>query len=260
MSIVRNSIPQPSRPAAYPQPVVSGVLERNPGIDDTLGGLFREMRQALRLTQGELALRLGTTVAVIGNLEAGRVRALPDWPETTRIVSLLGRMLSIDPRPILQRMSRQMGVEVAMPGAELPTLVERLDMVSQRSSFPSVGQSASSQLPAAAGRSSASPPSPTRGGGEQPRRSKRRKSKRGRILLAVATPMVMLASGVWVAQKQPRALHSAVSMLPRSMAQPIKASLNSLALTLAPRRDGLRWVEVDDPRTRKADKLRTVVR
>lgn len=271
---MRNSVEHPTHPAAgrgtaYPF-VVSGVLERNPGVDDTLGGVFREMRRALRLTEGEMALRLGTTPRVIADLEAGRLRALPPWPETTRIVSLLGRMLSVDPRPILQRMSRQMGVEVAMPAAEPPSLVQRLDKAAAAQSprqravtaLPVQQQSADASRaatrgqPVTKGRTAAVPTEE----GPKIRRSAGKGRRRGKVLLAVAMPMVVIASGVWVVQKQPRALHASINLLPRTIAQPIRSSLDSLTLTLAPRREGLRWVEVDDPRTRKADKLRTVVR
>jgi hypothetical protein len=73
--------------------------------------------------------------------------------------------------------------------------------------------------------------------------------------MAVATPMVLIAGAVWTIQAQPRMLRDAVSALPASISAPVLAGMDSLAVRLAPRRDGLRWIEVTDPSTRKADKL-----
>ena len=73
--------------------------------------------------------------------------------------------------------------------------------------------------------------------------------------MAVAGPMVLIASAVWTIQAQPRALREAIAVLPASIAQPMLIGLDTLAVRLAPRRDGLRWIDVADPSSRKADKL-----
>ena len=78
--------------------------------------------------------------------------------------------------------------------------------------------------------------------------------------MAVAGPMVLIASAVWAVQSQPRALREAISVLPASIAQPMLSGLDTLAVRLAPRRDGLRWIEVSDPSSRKADKLPTAAK
>lgn len=69
--------------------------------------------------------------------------------------------------------------------------------------------------------------------------------------------MVLIAAAVWTIQAQPRALREAISVLPASIAQPMLSGLDTLAVRLAPRRHGLRWIEVADPSSRKADKLPT---
>ena len=51
------------------------------------------------------------------------------------------------------------------------------------------------------------------------------------------------------------ALREAIAVLPASIAQPMLIGLDTLAVRLAPRRDGLRWIDVADPSSRKADKL-----
>jgi hypothetical protein len=65
----------------------------------------------------------------------------------------------------------------------------------------------------------------------------------------------MIAAAVWTVQAQPRALRDAIAVLPASISQPVLGGLDALAVRLAPRRDGLRWIDVSDPRSRKADKL-----
>ncbi len=73
--------------------------------------------------------------------------------------------------------------------------------------------------------------------------------------MAVAGPMVALAAAVWTVQAQPRALRAAIDVLPTPVAQSVQIGLDALAVRLSPRHDGLRWIEVADPSTRKADKL-----
>ena len=43
-------------------------------------------------------------------------------------------------------------------------------------------------------------------------------------------------------------------MFPR-LARPLQAGLDRMAEMLAPRREGLKWIDVSDPRSRKADRL-----
>src|SRR5690606_6780102 len=86
---------------------IMAVSERTSGLDDSLGSLVGDMRLALGMTPGELALRLGTTVDIIITLEQGRLRALPHWEETQRVVIGLCALHRVDPRPLLQRIHEQ---------------------------------------------------------------------------------------------------------------------------------------------------------
>src|SRR5690606_15537915 len=105
-------------------------------------------------------------------------------------------------------------------------------------------------------------PSPRRRGAARPTptpnpapkkrwRARRGGRGRGRALMAVAGPMVLIASVVWSIQAQPRVLREAIAVLPASIAQPMLTGLDTLAVRLAPRRDGLRWIDVADPSSRK---------
>jgi hypothetical protein len=65
---------------------------------------------------------------------------------------------------------------------------------------------------------------------------------------------------MWLAQAQPALIMQAVSTLPEPMAKVVRPAANALIVHLAPWRDGMRWIEVGDPRLRKTDKLRQASR
>jgi len=56
---------------------------------------------------------------------------------------------------------------------------------------------------------------------------------------------------------QTAVLEAAVSQLPPSMKRIVRGAQNYVIVSLAPVRDGLRWIDVADPRSRRSDKLRT---
>lgn len=236
---------------------ITAMAERTSGVDENLGALLRDMRLALRMTPNELALRLAASVDVIVTLEQGRLRALPHWEETQRVVGGLCALHRVDPRPILQRIVEQTSAtHVGAPPERAPGTLHRAN-----------GRTAP---PPAAARPSETtrrritqPPKPVvpaKPAAKAPKRARRWRAPsfglgRGRVLMAVAGPMVMIAAVVWTIQAQPRALRDGIEALPASIAQPMLTSLDSLAMRLAPRRDGLRWIDVADPSSRKADKL-----
>ncbi len=236
--------------AGHASPVqIMAMSERTSGLDESLGSLLGDMRLALGMTPGELALRLGTTVDVIMMLEQGRLRALPHWEETQRIVAGLCALHRVDPRPVLQRIFEQTNpTHLGAPPERGPGALHRS---TDRTNGRAVPKTAKPEQPS---RRRAAKPS------DAPSAKKRRKSRplargRGRALMAVAGPMVLIAAAVWTVQAQPRALREAITVLPASISEPMLSGLDTLAMRLAPRRNGLRWIEVSDPSSRKADKL-----
>jgi hypothetical protein len=272
-SIVRSLFETASRSAASPRnhsraaPVrITAVAERTSGHDEHLGFLLRDMRLALPMTPGELALRLSTTIDVIMTLEQGRLRALPHWEETQRIVSGLCALHHVDPWPILNRILEQTSPpQFGAPPARGPGALRRVPNHPATVGAPPV----SDPEPRAAPRRR--PPQPTAKAtprpakrakpAKDPHRWRRRLFDRsnGRVLMAVAGPMVFVAATVWTVQAQPRALRSAIEVLPASISTPMLTGLDALAVRMSPRRDGMRWIEVADPSTRKADKLQVQV-
>ncbi len=232
---------------------ITAMSERTSGLDESLGSLLGDMRLALGMTPGELALRLGSTVDLIMTLEQGRLRALPHWEETQRVVSGLCALHRVDPRPILQRIYEQTSpTHLGAPPERGPGALQR---TSGRTSARPATKSPASEPTARRRAASPPPPASPKTAAPKKRWKARPMRGRGRALMAVAGPMVLIAAAVWAVQAQPRALREAISVLPASISKPVLGGLDTLAVSLAPRRDGLRWIEVADPSSRKADKL-----
>jgi hypothetical protein len=73
-----------------------------------IGPLFRDLRRCFRFSVPEVAFRLGTRIDVIEALEAGDVSKLPPWPETVRLVTAYTGFAQIDPRPVLEVISDEL--------------------------------------------------------------------------------------------------------------------------------------------------------
>lgn len=74
------------------------------GQDEEIAVIFREMRRASEMAPEQLSERLKTPLATIEALEAGDIAALPDWHETSRIITAYAGFLGLDSRPILRRL------------------------------------------------------------------------------------------------------------------------------------------------------------
>jgi hypothetical protein len=222
---------------------VAGVSERPTGVDERVAAIFRDMRVGLGVSTADLAHALGTTVAVIETLESGRVRAFPAWPETVRIVSELGKLHHVDTRPILARIRDQVGpaglgqVPKTAPVTRAPVEKHPLLRVRDR---------------ARAARREA-----WRDGAQHARRQVRRAA---RALFAISTPVALFGGVLWLAQTQPALISRGVAKLPEPVARVVRPAAEYVVIQMAPRREGMRWIEVADPRSRKSDKLRQASR
>jgi hypothetical protein len=196
------------------------------GQDPQIAHIFRNMRAATRLTREAIARRLATTPGVIEDLENGAVGSLPHWRETVRIVRSYCELLRLDPEPLLWRID-----QLLRGGAN--------DDVPTRSPGP--------------------PPLALR---HPPHREPFARAGGGilrRILLLAALPAI--AGGLaYLAIVMPAPIYRAIPLLPEPLAGPARAGMDSFVLLSAPRRDGLRWIDVGDPQLRKGDKLSTKAR
>jgi cytoskeletal protein RodZ len=180
---------------------------------------FRDLRAALQMSQAQAAQRLATRMDIIAALEAGDVSALPPWPECCRIVRTYTAPVGLDPRPILHSL-------------------EALLAIAARKPKPARSNPAANPAIAAV---SANVGRLLRG-------------RNGRALFAVAVPV-----GLLVLLTQTSVLEAAVAQLPPSVVRIVRGAQDYVTLQLAPVRDGLRWIDVRDPRSRRSDKLRTAV-
>jgi hypothetical protein len=182
---------------------------------------------------------------------------LPPWPETRRVVEGYAGLVRFDPGPLLAHLEAQMLAQ-ASQRSERPT-----DPVAMRA--PAHVPIEPSMIPAVVAVPVPERPVPERPVQERPVPELPRNARRtrwhawARFWPATAASAVVLglASGFyWAAFARPAVLMAAINMLPAALAGPVRSAMDGVVTLSAPRRDGLRWIEVDDPRTRKADKLR----
>jgi transcriptional regulator with XRE-family HTH domain len=208
--------------------------------DEQLGKIFRDMRHAMKVSRETIARRLATSPATIESFESGAVAMLPHWKETGRIVQAYCQLLRVDAEPILQRIRiRLQEVAAQARAARVATPIE---FTGPRTSPRSVPTTRSQPTARPHGR------------------SPRRRRRRARVLFALSAPLALAAAVVYFAQAMPQPVYRALSVLPDRAEIAVRAGLDYLMILSAPQRDGLRWIEVSDPRARKADKLREAAR
>ncbi len=205
--------------------------------DEQLAQVFRNMRLAMRVSRETIARRLATTSATIDSFEQGAVGALPHWKETCRIVRAYGALARIDTEPILHRIRDQ-----------LQALARQ-----SRPARPATPVEFTAGRPAPR-----TQPTAPRGNRTEVRASRRR--RRARVLFALSAPLALAAAVVYLAQAAPQPVYSAIGLLPDVAGRAVRAGLDYVVVLSAPRRDGLRWIDVSDPRVRKADKLQVGAR
>jgi hypothetical protein len=212
--------------------------------DEQLGLIFRNMRLTMKVSRETIARRLATNPSSIDSFEAGAVSALPHGKETDRIVRGYCELLRVDPEPILWRIRSHMQALASQPRADVPTPPRPAPV---------------STAGRAAPRSQAAVKTERTKSERKQARSPRRR-RRARALFALSAPVALVAAVVYLAHAAPQPVYRAIALLPGPAEHAVRAGLDYLVLLTAPRREGLRWIEVGDPRLRKADKLQTSTR
>lgn len=253
--------------------------------------LFVDARRVLGLTEYELARRLGTQGQVILALEQARFEHLPPWPETVRIVSTYLNGLGMDPRPVLHVLAHDIERHAALaassamdmqvpyaaagpsapqpprgiPAAPLPAAASAGGDVDASGAARrwrargliggwrralSAGARAASTAVAPVARLRA-PLDRHAGGGR--RLLGGRKARRA--ALGIGAPLL-----VALAVANADIVRNLAAMLPKPVTRALAGAADHVRLQFAPVRDGLRWIEVEDPRSRRGDKLQTARR
>jgi hypothetical protein len=239
------SVPARPFPAARPQGARAAALSRVRGartpspaspLEAEVARFFRDLRAAFRLSQVQTAERLSTRVDIICALETADVLSLPPWPECCRIVRTYTGPVGLDSRPILHSLETLLAIAGQNPKpAPKRSLVPQLGRRKQPQQRAQKGSAEDSALATISARLAPFMP-----------------GRAGRVLFAIAVPV-----GLLVLLSQTSVLEAAVAQLPPSVARIVRGAQDYVTLELAPIRDGMRWIDVRDPRSRRSDKLRT---
>jgi DNA-binding XRE family transcriptional regulator len=195
-------------------------------IDDLVGMTFRTMRHDLGVSQATLARRVGASVITIEALEAGAVRGLPGKSDLRRIIAAYAAMVHADLTPIEQRLFRYF---------EVP---EQTNLISVRDQGHKPGTS---------------------------KRPNRSTSKLGRVIgflslrrvLTLGIPLLTALGVATTAHTSPQSLFAVADTMPVSMRSFAQAGLAMITPVKSHRAEGLLWIDTADPRSRKADRLKT---
>lgn len=181
---------------------------------------FGQLRQYLGLTREQAAVRLQTHPSVIAALETGTLSDLPPWWQTHHIVSTYTAMAGIYPAPALHSLElcyfpAAVAVQVSEPENEPDTGVT----VRRSSRF----QFLASIMP-----------------------------RRWPLWRIAVVAGVLMVAGLGA---QSSMLEAAVSKLPAPVGDMVRHAKNALLFKTTRTFEGMTWIDVDNPRTRRADKL-----
>lgn len=214
-----------------------------------IGRFFVELRRVLNTSPFQIAALLQTRAEVLAALEVGDVEALPDLQETARIVLTYAALARIDGEPVLSAIAEELR---NMPPPDYPALppdsVAPPDRPAAPGTFPAGGARRELQ------RMPRRPIGQFRQTGEAVVDAARRAPKQAvrgvrqrpdRAFYAATLPLGLL----WLAMSS-----SSISAM-----QPLRhaavAVADFVSVNFAPVREGLHWIEVNDPRKRRSDKL-----
>jgi hypothetical protein len=229
-----------------------------PRHDPEIARLFSELRHYLGLPIPQVAQHIATHPGIIAALEAGRIDMLPPWSETARIVTAYITLAHLDPRPALDRLAALMGVSIpATPSFQANH---------QTASRPQSHDDAATPVARILGRLS-----------DAAHRAREQAVTPG-VLAEWVAHLKETAEGLAASVRAMRAPvrwvgSAAIALILLGSAAPsgvLQASVNGISQPISGLwhklsgqgtairvivRDGLKWIEADDPRERRSDKL-----
>lgn len=206
----------------------------SPDVRANVARLFYDLRQVLGLTQHFAAAQLVTEPDVIMALESGEFERLTDWEETSRVVLAYTALAGIDGEPALRAIQ-----DILRQSASRQTAQKRQSPPAG-SRFP-VGRF----LHAGAMMASGAKWLPT-----SALRQVRERPERALYALSLPAVLVLLALNTSIVRTA-----FSFAYVPRPAAEIVRDVRMFLQVQFAPVREGLRWIDVDDPRERRGDKL-----
>jgi hypothetical protein len=196
---------------------------------------FIDLRRALRLTLPQAAQYLLVRTDVIETLETGQVEYLPPWPETAAIVMTYSAMAGVNGRPVLNAIGGLIS-ELSVPEAPVRLPSRRSG---RQSSSPRAQSGGGHFLRAGSAIASGARRFP-----QEAMRQVRQRPQRALYALSLPLGLLLLT------------LHSSLfDTLAKPFGSAVRWTSGYFQEHFAPVRDGMRYIEVDDPRSRRADKL-----
>ena len=191
---------------------------------------FAQLRQYLGLSHGAIAERLQTTASVIVALETGLLADLPPWLETRQVVMRYAALAGIDPAPILHCLSQRFNASAdaqANEGVARTTITRDGDdeRLASKQNIPVISM---------------------------PWMSRRFPIFRTAI---VGVGFAILGLGT-----QSSAIEAAMTKLPAPFAKAMRKAQDAVLIRVSAKFEGMAWINVENPRSRRSDKLPTVRR
>lgn len=234
---MRLSSPSKASPRTANSRFRAGSVQPEANLNE-VSQLLQGIRRAAGLSPVELASQTNTKPAVIVALEQGNLGAIPPWPESRRIVDQWVAMAGLDPRPALETLAL---VQISQPQGAAPAgasaaaarakghqmrgaAVGFLKRLWRRPSIRWQGMAAGLGLP------------PSR--------------------IARWAALVLILASVVTAASQNQVVAGALFNLPAPAERAVRTLSDFFAVRFAPHQEGHRWISVEDPRSRRGDKLR----
>lgn len=223
------------------------------------GLFFVQLRRYLGLTVDQAAASLYTHPSVINALENGVIADLPPWPQTCRIVETYAAMARLDPEPALHCL--KIVCNPPQTASQPPRRTQGLSRLAADSLVP-LGPGSSNittSIPHAFVPQASRPAAtrPAQAPGVQPvRRPHLNLSALRRWPLGRIAAVGAIASLVGVAT-QTTALQAAMTTLPAPVAKAMRQAQDAVLVATSRKFEGMAWIDVNDPRTRRSDRLRT---
>jgi hypothetical protein len=268
----------------YDVPMQAASVQAQAESRALIARFFIDLRQALRLTLPQAAHYLSVQPEVVEALETGQVEYLPAWPETSAIIMTYTSMAGVNGRPVLHAIGTlftKLAVPAAPPSRMLAQVAPLPDGYFQRQppQPQPYGTGSNYPVPAQQGQR-VFPPRPM----QQPRALPQGEPDIARSALLVSSRNLFRAGSAFAngARRLPQEAMNQVRARPQralyalslplglllflmhssifaSVSEPFAGAVRLVSVYFQEHygavRDGMRYIEVDDPRSRRGDKL-----
>jgi hypothetical protein len=223
--------------------------------DAELARFFIELRRYLRLSTADAARRVATHPDVIAALETGRISGLPGWNETARVVTAYIGLAGLDPRPALDRLhaltraaanSAPRAHPAASPVTAEAQAVNPVNRIIGRLSQAAARAGMQAEQPAWFAEWTAHMT------GALKRLNGALQSARAPVRWVSAAALGLIVFGSVASSGVLQASVGGIAQPISGLWRKLSGEGGDVRVIV---RDGLKWIEADDPRKRRSDKL-----